>query len=194
MKITPAQATSHHAANTAPTPLQTATQQTAKHLGQTLQTELPQAVQLATPTLTARVDVSKKFDLKQWGKDTELNYEPIEDTHFLNAFVSGGKTLSFHVQAKGDRSTLGSGKDMFIGLMKRLQEENIHLSAIETHWEVQSGSVNASTFLSNLAQGMSPEQAATNTWTGRLVGEYGFKPNSFRESGSCHYVTFKKNI
>lgn len=144
------------------------------------------------PHQYTRLNLEEQFTLKRWGQDIEVNYEPQENVHFLNAMIDKTGSLSFYVRAKGDRLTHGSGRDMFIGLMNKLKKEGIEIKQIKTHWETKSESVNAQEFLKNLNQGMSQQEAASKTWTGRLIAHYRFKPETFTKNGSCHYVVFKK--
>jgi hypothetical protein len=139
----------------------------------------------------ARVDLKDKFEIKRSHKETTIVYTGVEFEHLLEATVKN-KTLNFYVCALEDASQFGSGKDMFISLMNRLQEESIEVDKIRAEWGIGCNSVNTEVFLNNQKLGMSPPTAARNTWTGRLVAEYGFHPRSIAKHGSCYHVMFKK--
>lgn len=63
---------------------------------------------------------------------------------------------------------------MFASAMQRLDQEGVQVNAIRGTWIEGTDSVNAAEYLSNLDRGMSPQQAAANTWTGRMAARYGF--------------------
>lgn len=144
--------------------------------------------------LTLRVDVTDKFFVRHFPKNIELSYEADEERHYLYAYVDKNNQLSFSIRSQGDRETNGSGRDMFISLMKRLEQERITVDKIQAHWVTNDDSVNTRSYLENLSQGMSKQDAATNTWTGHILGEYGFRPQTFRssEDKTSIYVIFKK--
>lgn len=139
----------------------------------------------------ARVDLKDEFEVDDSDEEINIVYTAIEHEHFLNATVRNN-VLNFYVRAEGDASTFGSGKDMFISLMNRLEEESIRVDKIQAEWEVDSDSVNTAVFLENLGRGLSPKAAAHDTWTGRLVAQYGFSPRSIEKRRNCYYVMFKK--
>ncbi|HEX7634698.1 MAG TPA: hypothetical protein VF427_05380 [Noviherbaspirillum sp.] len=143
---------------------------------------------------TPRIDVADRFSVRQLPKNIELSYEADEEKHYLYAYVDKKNQLGFSIRAQGDRETYGSGRDMFISLMKRLEEERITVDRIQAHWATNDDSVNTKSYLENLDHGMSRQDAANNTWTGRILGEYGFRPQTFRtsEDKTSIYVIFKK--
>ena len=63
---------------------------------------------------------------------------------------------------------------MFASAMQRLQRENVQVNSIRGVWIDGTDSVNAAQYLSNLNRGMSPQQAAANTWTGNMAARYGY--------------------
>ena len=144
--------------------------------------------------LVPRVDVTDKFSVRHLPKNIELSYEADEEKHYLHAYVDKNNQLSLSSRAQGDRKTQGSGRDMFISLMKCLAQEQIKVDQIQAHWATNDDSVNTEKYLGNLNQGLSEKEAATDTWTGRMLGEYGFHPQTFRtsEDKTSIYVVFKK--
>lgn len=64
--------------------------------------------------------------------------------------------------------------DMFASAMQRLQREGVQVSSIRGVWIEGTDSVNAAQYMSNIGRGMSPQQAAANTWTGRMAARYGY--------------------
>jgi hypothetical protein len=121
--------------------------------------------------------VSGKFTISPpyGGGKIDVNYLDAEfGEHGLNATIDENGRLSFEVRAQGDVSQLGSGTDMFASMMLRLNREGIQVNGITGTWISGGDSVNASEFASNLEAGMTPENAALNTWTGRIAGKYGY--------------------
>ena len=77
--------------------------------------------------------------------------------------------------------------------MQRLVNEGIKVNQSRGAWEAGTDSVNTARYLENIANGMSKENAALNTWTGRIAQKYGFgKVEKIETIGGIYYVTFKK--
>jgi hypothetical protein len=124
---------------------------------------------------TPRLDVSDKFNIKRYDGMTDIDYLDAENgTHGLNAYINRDGILSLEIRAQGDASILGSGTDMFSSLMKRINNNNISINGINGVWELGTDSVNAAEFVQNINTGMTREQAAMNTWTGRIASRYGY--------------------
>ena len=83
--------------------------------------------------------------------------------------------LGFEIRAPqgGSMMSNASGTDMFVSGMQRLEAEGVKVNAIRGTWIENSDSVNAAQYLSNL-KNMNPQQAAANTWTGRIAAKYNF--------------------
>ena len=124
---------------------------------------------------TPRLDVSEKFKIKRYDGMTDIDYLDAENgIHGLNAYINRDGILSFDIRAQGDASILGSGTDMFSSLMKKIKSENIFINGINGVWELGKDSVNAAEFVQNTNAGMTREQAAMSTWTGRIASRYGY--------------------
>ncbi|MHA6883128.1 hypothetical protein, partial [Ralstonia pseudosolanacearum] len=122
-----------------------------------------------------RVDVSGQFNITRYGGALDVDYLDAEfGNHGLNATIDKNGRLSFEVRAQGDVSKLGSGTDMFSSMMLRLNREGIDVNAITGTWISGGDSVNAAEFARNVKMGMTPEDAAMNTWTGRMAARYGY--------------------
>jgi hypothetical protein len=139
------------------------------------------------------VDVTNQLDVQNISDDyTSFQYLSPESGHGIAGFVDEG-VLSFNVRAQGDRQTLGSGKDMFYGAVERMKNEGIAFDKIRGTWVPGSDSVNAAEYQKNLTNGMSAEDAAKNTWTGRLAADQGFtKVGAIEDWGDFVNVTFEK--
>jgi hypothetical protein len=157
---------------------------------------LPKHLGLKGGGPTARVDVSDKFTIahRQWPAGISIEYLPMDDEHLLQATVDPSNTLSFNIEASPQhRASLGSGKDMFIGLMNRLRREGISIDRVSCRWLVDGVSVNTKEFLKNLDRGMGQKDAAAKTWSGRMLAEYGFYPSSVvKEHGGAYSVMFER--
>lgn len=90
----------------------------------------------------------------------------------LSAPLSIG--ISNEDKTVSDSSLQGSGRDMFISAMQRLSNEGIQVNQIRGNWLNGGDSVNTAQYQANIATGMSPEQAAKNTWTGKVAADFGF--------------------
>lgn len=123
------------------------------------------------------VDLTDDFIVKT-GSDgtTRLQYGNPDGVSGLIVNVDSDGTLGFNIRVPsgGDPMSGASGTDMFASAMQRLDQEGVQVNAIRGTWIEGTDSVNAAEYLSNLDQGMSPQQAAANTWTGRMAANYGF--------------------
>jgi hypothetical protein len=63
---------------------------------------------------------------------------------------------------------------MFLSAMQRLKQEGVQVNSIRGTWIEGTDSVNSAQYLSNLSKGMTPQQAAANTWTGRIAASQGY--------------------
>jgi hypothetical protein len=124
-----------------------------------------------------RVDVTDDFIVKTGSDGTvRLQYGNPDGVSGLIVNVDSDGTLGFNIRAPsgGDPVSGASGTDMFASAMQRLDQEGVQVNAIRGTWIEGTDSVNSAEYLSNLDQGMSPQQAAANTWTGRMAARYGF--------------------
>jgi filamentous hemagglutinin len=114
------------------------------------------------------------------------------EIHGLAVSVDKKGLLGFEIRAGGNSETQGSGRDMFISAMKRLEKEGVDVSNIRGTWIQGTESVNAKQYLSNLK--LMPEaDAARNTWTGRIASDFGFsKVESVKTSYGITTVIFGK--
>jgi len=87
--------------------------------------------------------------------------------------VDKNGVLGFDIRAQGDAALSGSGRDMFISAMQRLEQQSVQVNKVRGIWVEGTDSVNSAQYLNNLKT-MSPEQAALNTWTGSIAKDYGF--------------------
>jgi hypothetical protein len=124
-----------------------------------------------------RVDVTDDFILKS-GKNgsATLRFGDPQGVHGLIVNVDKNGVLGFDIRAPqgGSSFSSASGTDMFLSAMQRLDQEGVQVSAIRGTWVEGTDSVNSAQYLNNLNKGMLPQQAAANTWTGRLAASQGY--------------------
>ncbi|MEL6597515.1 MAG: hemagglutinin repeat-containing protein [Pseudomonadota bacterium] len=95
--------------------------------------------------------------------------------HGLNARVTRGGELSLSIAANGSRTAeLGSGADMFNSLMRRLDTDGVQVNSIRSEWVPGGRSTNYNQYVDGINSGLTPSQAAANTWTGQRAAEHGF--------------------
>ncbi|SEN62644.1 hemagglutinin repeat-containing protein [Pseudomonas sp. NFACC39-1] len=126
------------------------------------------------PELSPRVDISDEFKVitQKDGTRTYRYLDPADGNHGLEISVVNG-VLGFEIRAQGDASALGSGRDMFISAMKRLENDGVEVNSIRGYWEKGTDSVNYKQYMD--ASGLiGKENAALNTWTGKIAQDYGF--------------------
>lgn len=125
--------------------------------------------------LIPRLDVSERFSINRLDGLINIDYLDAENgNHGLNAYINRDGILLFEIRAQGEASILGSGIDMFASLMQRINIENIEINGVNGLWDSETDSANAAEFVRNINAGMTKEQAAMNTWTGRVVSRYGY--------------------
>jgi hypothetical protein len=67
------------------------------------------------------------------------------------------------------------------------------VNQIRGGWVADTDSVNTAQYLQNIANGISKESAALNTWTGQISQKYGYtKVEKIETIGKTTYVTFGK--
>lgn len=67
------------------------------------------------------------------------------------------------------------------------------MNSISGAWVEGTDSINTPQYLQNIADGMSKENAALNTWTGKIAQKYGcVNVEKFETIGEITYVTFGK--
>jgi filamentous hemagglutinin len=146
--------------------------------------------------LVPRVDVADNFVVKT-GKNgsTTLQYGNPEGAQGLIVNVDKDGVLGFDIRADNSSISNPSGTDMFASAMQRLNQNGVQVSAIRGAWVGGTDSINTAEYMSNLKNGMTPQQAAANTWTGRMAANYGFTdvqlPTTSLYSDAT-YVIFKK--
>ncbi|SAL02599.1 hypothetical protein AWB80_08396 [Caballeronia pedi] len=124
-----------------------------------------------------RVDVTNEF-VSRTSKSgiTTLQYGDPDGVHGLLVNVDRQGVLGFDIRSPAGGSSFSdaSGTDMFASAMQRLNQDGVSVSAIRGVWIEGTDSVNAGQYRANLSSGMSPQQAAANTWTGRIAERYGY--------------------
>ncbi|MGK3122144.1 hemagglutinin repeat-containing protein, partial [Pseudomonas corrugata] len=123
--------------------------------------------------LAPRIDVTSDFSMRSYKDGLVMLKYGDPEVAGLVVNVDKYGVLGFDVRANNNGFN-PSGTDMFISAMQRLDQEGIKVSAIRGAWVEGVKSVNTTEYTANLAKGMSPTEAAANTWTGRIAAKYGF--------------------
>lgn len=150
------------------------------------------SLQLLAQQPVARINLQDLFVVNDVLEGTRFHYGSEKARHFITAIVDEDGAMSFSVRAKGDRTQLGSGKDMFINLMEKIEAEGVHVERIKADWQFDTESVNAQVLRMSLAKGMGLTHAISGTWTARCAALYGFHPFSIVQHGHCAKVVFKR--
>jgi hypothetical protein len=120
--------------------------------------------------------VNKEAD----GKVT-YSYGEVDRGQGLDASLDSKGVLRLEVKAPESgprRAQYGSGSDMFDDMMRNVSK-NGDIKQIEGQWSNKLGlSDNYEAYKQNIAQGMTPKDAAANTWTGKQAAKYGFEPDA----------------
>jgi hypothetical protein len=135
-----------------------------------------------------RVELASRFRLQRGKNVIRLTYGDV-DYHGLEVAVDS-RGVGFDIRSSGDQA-LPSGTDMILGALNRLNQEGVEVNALRGVWIEGTDSVNAVQFAEGLSRGLSPVDAAVQTWSGRLFGRLGFVPSSV-EVGSTTRVTFER--
>jgi len=141
-----------------------------------------------------KVDVTNDFMMSVSNGGTTLRYGNPEGVAGLVVNVDKAGVLGFEIRAAQNHPVYdASGTDMFASAMQRLGNEGIQVNQIRGAWEAGTDSVNTAKYLQNIANGMSKENAALNTWTGQISQKYGYtKVEKIENIGEIIYVTFGK--
>ncbi|VVN47877.1 Hint domain-containing protein [Pseudomonas fluorescens] len=142
-----------------------------------------------------KVDVTNDFMMKPFNDGgVQLKYGDPDGVAGLIVNVDKAGVLGFEIRAALNHPYYdASGTDMFASAMQRLGNEGIKVNQIRGAWEAGTDSVNTARYLENIANGMSKENAALNTWTGQIAQKYGYgKVEKIETIGGINYVIFKK--
>lgn len=131
-----------------------------------------------------------------------LEYVPVKGRHFIEAAADPDGTLQINVKVDPAlRDSLGSGKDMVLGLLERLRREGIAVSRVHQVWlpntTNHSQYLQAIGDLKNSADEVLRNKAIAQTWSGQLWGELKFDSVSnfdFNElpDGSISFILQKQ--
>jgi filamentous hemagglutinin len=118
--------------------------------------------------------------------------DPEDGIHGLEVHIDKNGVLGFNIRAQGDASVYGSGRDMFISMMQRLEKDGVAVNKIRGYWMSGTDSVNYQQFVQN-ASSLGKVKAAQQTWTGKIASDYGFtNVESIKESFGNITVIFGK--
>jgi hypothetical protein len=127
------------------------------------------------------LDLTSQFSVQKGAGGLKLQYgDPqywsvVDSSHGIVGFVDKQGILGIDVFANPSlRASRGSGTDMFNSLISRTTREGVELQGIRGAWISGTDSVNFMQYRAGISGGLSPEQAALNTWTGKLAQQHGF--------------------
>jgi filamentous hemagglutinin len=113
--------------------------------------------------------------------------------HGIIGFVDNKGIVGFDVFSSAEvRGQFGTGTEMFNGMMKRIAAENVEVTGVRGTWMSGTDSVNYAQYNAGIKAGLTPQQAAANTWTGRLAQEHGFTVVGNVEGKGNVSVVFRK--
>ena len=141
-------------------------------------------------SLVAKPDPKVKVDAD--GR-VSYSYGEVDRGQGLNASLDSKGVLRLEVKSPESgprRDQYGSGSDMFDDMMRNVSKKG-DIKQIEGQWSNTPGlTSNYDSYLKNLSQGMSPKDAAANTWTGQQAAKYGYVPdaNNIRPDGRGGFV------
>ena len=148
------------------------------------------------------LDLSSKFTVSKNSNGAKFQYGDPQgfelpngdyQSHGIVGFVDKNGILGFDVFADPAlRTTHGSGSDLFNSLLKRVSLENVNINGIRGAWIKGTDSVNYAQYRAGIVNGLTPEKAALNTWTGKIVQANGYTRVEQVIDQTNVYVTFKK--
>ena len=125
-----------------------------------------------------RMNLADDFSPNSYPSGTReyLLHDPSPDGfgHGFLGRVSSEGQMKFSVRAEGDRAQFGSGSDMFDSFMLRARNDGVSINSVAGEWHIGTDSVNAAQYLKAVESGLSPQQAALSTWTGRIATRHGY--------------------
>lgn len=141
-----------------------------------------------------RNDISKQFLVYKEKDLITLKYGNPDGVSGLRMDIDQNGILGFDIRSAPDHPYMNeSGIDMFSSAMKRIEEEGIVVDKIRGAWVSGTDSVNTAQYIENINKGLSPTDAALNTWTGKMAQRYGFnKVEEIKDNGGIIYVIFGK--
>ncbi|BCX73166.1 hemagglutinin repeat-containing protein [Acinetobacter sp. Tol 5] len=141
-----------------------------------------------------KIDITDEFIFKNQNGIITMRYGNPEGVAGLIVNVDKNGILGFDIRSAPDHPYMNaSGVDMFSSAIQRLNQEGIQVNKIRGAWISGTDSVNTAQYSANLAKGMSPNDAALNTWTGKIAQRHGYtKVEEIESSGGVTYVIFGK--
>ena len=120
-------------------------------------------------------------------------------SHGIEADLDASGTLAVEIRASpmgANRDRFGSGSEMFDEMMAAVGPENV--KRFRASWSEERGlGTNYDQYQLNMAESRWPThdaqlEAAANTWTGRRLKSYGFRPEIVQDRGKKVEVIFER--
>lgn len=118
-------------------------------------------------------DFSEKmtFSKTKW-MEPEVDYQPSK-RHGISSGVNNTWGLYFGIKAQEDRYAYGSGTEMFLSSIKVFHQNHISITRLTGFWAEGTLGTNHEQFMQAYKRGATLEQAARDTFTGKMAGKLG---------------------
>jgi hypothetical protein len=124
--------------------------------------------------LAAASKPKAKFDPNGPDGKATYSYGSLNQGQGLNASVDASGVLRVEVKSGTRPAQYGTGSEMFDDMMSVVNKDG-KVTTVQGQWSNTPGlSDNFDAFTANLKAGMTPKEAALNTWTGKQAARYGF--------------------
>jgi hypothetical protein len=146
------------------------------------------------PGLTPRIDVSSQVQRSDAANGVvRYTYQPRgpDVLHGIQVHARPNGSLLLHqISTRPElRSTLGSGTDMVLGVVKNLNEDGYQVKEIEAAWTQTAGLESQYTaFAQSMTRGLSYQDAARQTFSGKAAAMFGFTEVQVEQSFYGHYI------
>jgi len=128
---------------------------------------------LVPPPSHASLDLSKAMtSCKLITKLHSISYEPSWN-HFFRATVDPDARMQFEIMALENRGEYGTGTEIFLSGIKRLNNDGIKIKEIQADWSNGDFGANWRQFMNTYLAGETAEVAAKSTFTGRMAARIG---------------------
>lgn len=101
-----------------------------------------------------------------------ISYEPSWN-HFFRATVDPDARMQFEIMALENRGEYGTGTEIFLSAIKRLNNDGIKIKEIQADWSSGDFGANWRQFMNTYLAGETAEVAAKSTFTGRMAARIG---------------------
>ncbi len=101
-----------------------------------------------------------------------VTYKP-NHRHYIASEIDKESNLSFGIETRVNTHFYGSGTDLFLSTAKVFHQNGVDASKLSDIWEPGRWDTNHGQFLTSLQNGSTLEQAAKQTFTGKMASKLG---------------------